>query len=464
MRIGILTEFPSPSVQSGPAIHTQLLKQGLEARGHETVLMGPRMPSSDRGPDTTAHEYPSVPWPSHPKVRVAMPGPSMRHLWNAPVVDLIHAQTNTLMSDYANWIRRMWQVPVLNTHTIHMPTHSHFVLSDTLYASATIRDTCRRAAGDAERRFARLYNDGDCLIVQNRHFVDYWRERGVTIPIEVVGRPIDLERFDAPAQRDPFPQTFAQGQRFLVVCRHDREKRLAHLIDLFAAHVLPNAPEATLTLVGNGPEHLKLKERAQASAFRTQFHFPGEIAHSALVDWYRHADVFAYTSLSETFGNVINEALWCGTPVVALDDQMGVSHQLQHTLNGVLVMPDRADTDTQFAKACLDLINQPERRKAMGRAAARRARETSHPDLIISRFEAIYARAQERCRRVLPIPLQDTSRRTQLKAFAFHMSRWAWGHATILGLAYTASHIGLGRPAEPLTSLLTRPLTDARPR
>jgi 1,2-diacylglycerol 3-alpha-glucosyltransferase len=449
MRIGILTEFPSPSVQSGPAIQTQLLKRGLEERGHSTVLMGPRLPSNEGLDAALGHEYPSVPWPTHPKVRVAMPGPSLRHLWNAPVVDLIHAQTNTMMSDYASWIRRMWHVPVLNTHVIHIPTHSHFVLSDTLYASATVRGTCRRAAEDAERRFARVYNDGDCLIVQNRNCVSYWRERGVTVPIEVVGRPIDPERFDVPAQADPYPETLTKGHRFLVVCRHDREKRLDHLIALFAAHVFPRAPEATLTLIGSGHEHLKLREQAAASDFPARFHFTGEVAHEALANWYRHGDIFAYASLSETFGNVINEALWCGTPVVALDDQMGVSHQVSHGENGLLISPDRVDTDLTFAQACLSLLADPELRNAMGKAATQRAKGTSHPDLIIARFEAIYERAEEHCRRVLPPRLCEAGRSAQLRAFAFHMSRWAWGHAAVLGLAYAAVNIGAGRRLAP---------------
>ena len=41
MRVGIMTEFPSDTVQSGPAIHTRFLKQGLMKRGHDVTLMGP---------------------------------------------------------------------------------------------------------------------------------------------------------------------------------------------------------------------------------------------------------------------------------------------------------------------------------------------------------------------------------------------------------------------------------------
>ena len=124
MRVGILTEFPSPAVQSGPAIHTQFLKAGLERRGHETILMGPDTGADAAFGDHERHPFPGVPWPTHRKVRVAMPGLSMGHLWRAPQMDIVHCQTNSHMADYANWIRKMWQVPVLNTHTIHLPTHT----------------------------------------------------------------------------------------------------------------------------------------------------------------------------------------------------------------------------------------------------------------------------------------------------------------------------------------------------
>ena len=142
---------------------------------------------------------------------------------------------------------------------------------------------------------------------------------------------------------------------------------------------------------------------------------------------------------------MINEALWCGLPVVALDDKMGVAHQLEDGLNGALIAPLCADSDERFAEACLALVDAPERRKALGAYAARRAREISHPDLIISRFEAIYERAFTHCKGSVPRPLALATKAAQMRAFAFHMSRWAWGHAAILGLAYTAAHIGVGR-------------------
>ena len=445
VRVGILTEFPSPAVQSGPAIHTKFLREGLLNRGHEVVLMGPDTTSDAPDEGDASHLYYGVPWPTHPKVRIAMPGPSVSHLWNAPDVDVLHCQTNTQMSDYATWMRQMHQVPVLNTHTVHLPTHSHFVLSDGLFANDTVRNAIRRGAEATEGRFAQMYNDGDVLIVQNRFFVDYWRERGVTIPIEVVGRPIDPSKFSKQPGDDPFPAGYRNGKRLLCVCRHDREKNLNQLLDIFVQHIAPEDPEVTLTLVGDGHDHANLVERALATPFGDRINLPGEQSHEQLVDWYAHADLFVYTSVSETFGNVVNEALWCGLPVVALDDRMGVSHQVANEVNGFLIEPEREHTGEAYASAVLLLTRSETLRRQMGEQGANLSRRSSHPDVVMSRFESIYGLASEHCRATVREPLSSASRLTQMRKFAFYMSRWAWWNGALLGIAYAATKTGAGR-------------------
>lgn len=262
MRVGIFTDFPSPTVQSGPAIHTRFLAEQLEKRDHSVVMLGPGVGSGGPSNDRESMLFYGLPFMTHPNVRISLPGP-YRNLTRRPPVDVMHGQTNTAQLEYAGYAHEMWGMPVINTHTVHLPTHSHFLLSDGLYANETFRKWWKARADATERVFARMYNRADCLVVQSRHFVGYWRERGVTIPIEVVGRPIDPAVFSRPVRRDPFPEGFQRGKRLLVVCRHDREKRLDHLIDLFARQLAPSDPELTLTLVGDGHEHAALYGKAR---------------------------------------------------------------------------------------------------------------------------------------------------------------------------------------------------------
>ena len=82
-------------------------------------------------------------------------------------------------------------------------------------------------------------------------------------------------------------------------------------------------PDATLTLVGDGPDREYYERVAQSLGAGDRVIFTGEVPWTKMADFYRYADVFLHASLSETYGNVLGEALWCGTPTVAFADGMG---------------------------------------------------------------------------------------------------------------------------------------------
>lgn len=446
MKVGILTQFPSPAVQSGPAIHTRFLFHGLKGRGHGVMMMGPNTDRVTPVEGSRDYLFPSFAYATHPNVKVSMPGSPLGLFAKRPNVDVIHGQANCHMLHYGVWARQMWGIPFLNTHIIHLPTHSHFVLSDRLFANQTVRQFMFDRALDMERYFAQhVYNQGDAFIVQSRHMVKYWRDRGVTVPIEVVGRPINPDNFSRSALSDPFPAGFAPGRRLLVVCRHDREKSLDQLVRIFVENIAPRSDDVTLTLVGDGHDHKNLVEQALASPYAKRIHFAGEVDHQRLVDWYAHADLFVYTSVSETFGNVVNEALWCGLPVLAFDDRMGVAGQVVDRVNGALVDPSRDDAEARFGRAALALLKNQALRQQLGGEAANLARRTAHPDVVLSRFERIYRDAKRHREEVLPTTLSQRSRLRQLAAFSKHYASWAWWNGALLTLGATAKNLGASR-------------------
>jgi glycosyltransferase involved in cell wall biosynthesis len=444
MKVGIVTDFPSIVVQSGPALHTRFLHDGLTRRGHDVVLLGPDTGVNSSSGEARTHLLKGYAFPSHPQVKVVVPAP-LRQLVDVPRLDVIHGQTNNHIIEWSNWMRKMHRTAVLNTNIIHLPTHSHFVLSDGLYDNPLVREAARQSANSVEREFARMYNDGDCLIVQSRFMVDYWRERGVRVPIEVVGRPIDPSKFSRQATHDPFPQHFDAGHRLVCVCRHDREKNLEKLIEIFDEHIAPANPRATLTLIGDGHAHDNYLRQASRATHGNRIHFPGEVSHGDLVNWYAYADLFVYTSLSETFGNVVNEALWCGLPVVALDDQMGVAHQVVDGFNGLLIPANRMDSDARFARAVCGVLGNRERKREMGQNAATHARAMSHPDVVLSRFDAIYDRAIQHAHDAIPVPLAQQSLVRQRWELARGVARWARYNYTLLALGNASFRLGLGR-------------------
>jgi len=455
MRVGILTEFPSLSIQSGPALQTRLVHDGLRDRGHSVVLIGPDTSTQSPVASLETHLFANASfrhgpsgarrYPEHPTINIPMPWPPRRFA-ESPKLDVIHGQSASQMMQYGAWLRRLHGTAFINTHMIHLPSQIHFLVPSPLYEIPQVRDRVLRAVPRLERSFALLYNRGDGLVVHNERLVSYWQERGVSIPIEVIGRPVSPKVFSRATGEDPFPPSAKPGKRLMCVCRIDREKNLDPLIDIFDREIAGADPNATLTLVGDGFERQNLIERSRRSQYANRIFFPGEVKHDKLRDWYDHADVFVYTSLSETFGNVVNEALWNGLPVVAFNDDLGVACQVQSSVNGFLIQPHRPSTSRDFAAAVLRLLRDSELRQTLARRAKSNAQRASHPDTIFSRYERFYEHSIERARReVSPLSTATgAAAATKAIAFANHIGPWACWNSLIVGLGLATVALGIG--------------------
>src|SRR6185312_13813139 len=80
---------------------------------------------------------------------------------------------------------------------------------------------------------------------------------------------------------------------------------------------LPRIPDATLLLVGEGPEEAKLRAAAQSERVSDRVRFLPVRPQAALASIYSAADVLVLASSREGWPNVVLEAMACGTPVVA---------------------------------------------------------------------------------------------------------------------------------------------------
>lgn len=417
MRIGLLTDYARFSMLAGPVMMTRFFKEHFEHLGHDVQLIGPLDPETRPGelPDDTVL-CKALTFPHYKGFYV--PLPLEQELFTRDYdLDVIFGQSNSLFLHLGVWLRQYHGIPLLATNTIHMPSYTQHVLSDRIMNTTWLKGPLDYRMGIVERDFAsNIYNHTDGLIVLSRHLVQYWRDRGVTAPIHVIPRPVRPELFSCPAQRDPFRADFARGGRILSVSRQSREKSVDRLIRVFAAYVEPLIPEASLTLVGDGPEQTKLEALARRLGVEHKVHFKGMVPQNQLVDYYKNADLFAYASLSETFGCVVSEALWTGLPVVAYDDRMGVAHQVHDQVNGRLIPTrsfDDPDADLAFGRSLTSLITDDERRLELGHQAKKMARAEYSPERIVKlTLEAMEAGIAHR-QRVLPVPARQGSMASQ---------------------------------------------------
>ncbi|MDB4997931.1 MAG: glycosyltransferase [Myxococcaceae bacterium] len=474
LRVAILSDFTRIPYANGAAFQTRFLYQELRRCGHEVTVIGPHDP--DATPDELAPgtiSLPSVPLKTYPGVHIPLPLEAWVYnadQWN---FDIIFAQTTSMLMEFGVWLRKMKGIPLLCVNTTHLAAAYDVLLPESISKIEAVHSALELVLKKPfEKTFADIYNQADGLVVLSEGLRRYWRERGVTAPIHVIPRAVQPEMFDKPLGPDPFLHLGSQarhhpdlvgpgagrGARLLCAGRHTREKSQDRIIRIFAKHIATVDSEATLTMLGAGPDTEFYKRVAKESGVEDKVFFPGEVPFSKMADFYAYADVFVHGSLSETYGNVMGEALWCGTPTVAFADGMGVSAQIQDGINGVLLAPGsagaksqgEAEADAAFGRAVLDLLRDPERRGQLGKMAAKFARERAHPRIVQEKLANAFTHAQEHAAACGLRPVASGPKALQWYTTFRHFRSWS----TVMGSIYL---FGFLRPAPKPTRVQLQP-------
>ncbi|HMA22511.1 MAG TPA: glycosyltransferase, partial [Gemmatimonadaceae bacterium] len=153
---------------------------------------------------------------------------------------------------------------------------------------------------------------------------------------------------------------------FLHVGRLAAEKGVERIVRAFmlAKQMLP-AGAARLIVAGAGPEETSLRRLASSDVL-----FLGVLDRErALPRLYASADAFLFSSLTETLGLVVLEAMASGLPVIA-PRAGGVADHLRHEMNGIAVPPYDVDA---MASEIVDLTLDICRRRRLAEGARRTA-------------------------------------------------------------------------------------------
>ena len=142
---------------------------------------------------------------------------------------------------------------------------------------------------------------------------------------------VDLERF-SPGDRDAARARLGLSG-FTLLSVGSLIPRKGHELIIAA---LAGLPDAQLLIAGVGPMRRNWRPSPRDKASARRVRFLGEIAHDALTDAYRAADIFVLASSREGWANVLLEAMACGTPVVATNVN-GTPEVVRDPKLGVLV-------------------------------------------------------------------------------------------------------------------------------
>jgi 1,2-diacylglycerol 3-alpha-glucosyltransferase len=437
-KLAILNDYVRIPYANGSSYASQFLYRELTARGHEVTVVGPDDPNAKPSELPPNHiSLPSIPLRNHPGFYLAMPTRASIESLRDANFDMMLVQSPSGLLYAGSFLRQQYGVPLVSVNTLHMPSVYNVVLPDALNHVGPVNRLFEdRLIPLVESQSTEVYNTGDALVCLSPGLKDYWQERGVEVPIHVIPRAIERRIFDQIGQDDPFALAAKPGARLLVVCRHAREKEVDRVIRIFARYVYPTVEGATLTLVGDGPEHEALKDLAKELGVDHRTYFVGEQSLQKMPAWYRHADLFLYASLSETYGQVVSEALWCGLPVVAMDDGMGVAGQVTDGEDGFLVDPCAADADEEFGHHAALLLTKNALRRQMSKRAVANAHDRSDPEACVQRYHEVFEVARDHAKR--------HPARPSVKAYG-SLAHWTWMHATVGAMGLLRKPVELNR-------------------
>jgi glycosyltransferase involved in cell wall biosynthesis len=157
----------------------------------------------------------------------------------------------------------------------------------------------------------------------------------------------------------------------------------AHLLDAVAGMA---RKDVRIVVVGDGPQREALEAKARALAIDARTDFAGN--HTDVVPWLRAFDVFCLPSYAnEGVPQALGQAMACGLPVVTTPVG-SIAELVEDARTGVLVPP----SDPPALRAALEsLLVDEARRRALGEAALRHAREHLGEDRMVDAMLRVFA-------------------------------------------------------------------------
>lgn len=367
LHITLISETFPPEI-NGVANTLGRLCDGLRARGHRVDLVRPRQASDpQRIEDDALLLCRGWPLPGYPGLQWGQS--SMHKLlrrWKRQRPDVLYIATEGPLGLSAlRAARRLGIAVVSGFHTNFQQYTSQYGLGLlTRMLTHYLRWFHNRSA------MTLVPSVSQRLELERRHF-----ER-----LALLSRGVDSQLFHPSKRLNALREQWGLGERDIAVIHVGRlapEKNLGLLKRSFES-LRSTYPQRNLKLivVGDGPQRLALEKELPEAIFC------GAQRGEALAAHYASGDVFLFPSLTETFGNVVLEALASGLGVVAYDQAAAAQH-IRHGYNGVLAMPG---DEQAFCDAAAWLLEEAETLRCV-RLNARQHASRQGWAAIIEQFE-----------------------------------------------------------------------------
>jgi glycosyltransferase involved in cell wall biosynthesis len=312
VNVALVTETYPPEI-NGVAMTLSRLTNGLAARGHAIEVIRPRQKEEalENAPGGFAARetgsvgqwlVPGAPIPFYKTLRMGLPvqGTLLKH-WRESRPDVVHVATEGPLGLAALLAAKKLGLPVTSSfHTNFHQYGGHYGL---------------KLGRDIALRYLRwFHNQTACTLAPTDEMCAQLAADGFQ-RLRTLSRGVDAVLFSPGKRSAELRARWGVGPAdpvMIYVGRIAAEKNMAQAVDAFLA-MQAAEPRARFVLVGDGPE------RASLEVKHPEFHYAGMRRGEELAAHYASADAFLFASTTETFGNVVTEAMASGLVVIAYD-------------------------------------------------------------------------------------------------------------------------------------------------
>ncbi|WP_151736199.1 glycosyltransferase family 4 protein ['Paenibacillus yunnanensis' Narsing Rao et al. 2020] len=351
MRLALFTDTYLPQT-NGVSRTLKRLTGHLDRRGIEHILFTPK-PGPEELCASPVRPVTSIPFLLYPECRLALPSLfSIQSEMKVFRPDLVHLATPFNLGLCGLHVARKLRLPHVASY------HTHFDRYLDYYR-------LKRLVPLYWKYMNWFHQSCDAILAPSRETIDTLSARGFT-GLRLWSRGIDCSLYSPEKRRADLRERYALTAPLvlLYVGRLAPEKDVGTLLS--AIRLLPPSAEAGIHLlvVGDGPLLHELQAQAPDNVT-----FTGARHGEELAELYASADLFVFPSSTETFGNVVLEAMASGLPVIAAGG--GAAPELVAPgVNGRLFAPQDPQA---LALAIMQAAADPDGRAAMGREGRRLA-------------------------------------------------------------------------------------------
>jgi glycosyltransferase involved in cell wall biosynthesis len=365
MKILFISDVYFPRV-NGVSTSIETFRRNLHLLGQTVHLIAPDYgtPAED---ETGILRVPARRVPFDPEDRLMSYGWVMKQLdkLRREQYDLIHVQTPFVAHYLGVKLSYLLDIPCIETyHTFFEEYLYHYIPLLPKWLTRSLAKRFSRHQG----------NSLDGMVIPSRPMQRVLQDYGIETVMEVIATGIEPESF-VPGDRIAFREKFGIPQArpvLLFVGRVAHEKNIEFLIKV-VDQVRRQVEDVLFVIAGEGPARASLEHEVRKRAIGENVRFIGYLdRHTELNNCYSAADIFIFSSRTETQGLVLLEAMAQGVPVVSTAE-LGTRDVLQDGA-GVWIAQEEL---TDFSSNVLKMLANAQVRSELGELGRAYANEWS---------------------------------------------------------------------------------------